>query len=92
MDDPHKTIGLAELLDEVSRDLDDYRKKHPSDYGLKGVTLWWDTEKERLSMRHGSATVRIPSRHGERWKRLRICFLSAWTIVLSINSVISLLL
>lgn len=91
MDDRQKTIGLGELLDEASRDLDEYRKKHPNDYGVKGVTLWWDTEKERLTMRHGSATVLRQSRREVRMKRLAIWFLAAWTLVLSLNSVLNLL-
>ncbi len=91
MSEEQKTIGLTELLDEVSRDLDEYRKKHPNDYGVKGVTLWWDTEKERLAMRHGSATLVKYSRREERMKRLAILFLVAWTITLSLNTVVSLL-
>lgn len=87
MGDAQKTIGLNELLDEASRDLDDYRKKHPNDYGVKGVTLWWDTEKERLTMRHGFATVLKMSRREERMKRLAIWFLVAWTITLTVNTV-----
>jgi hypothetical protein len=91
MSDAKDTIGLTELLDEVSRDLDDYRKKHPNDYGVKGVTLWWDTEKERLTMRHGSASVLKKSRREEFMKRLAIWFLAAWTVMLTVNSVLRLL-
>ncbi len=91
MSDEQKTIGLGELLDEVSRDLDDYRKKHPNDFGVKGVTLWWDTEKERLTMRHSSATLLKMSRREERMKRVAILLLAAWTVTLSVNTVVSLL-
>lgn len=91
MGEGQNTIGLAELLDEVSRDLDEYRKKHPNDYGVKGVTLWWDTEKERLTMRHGSASVLKKSRREQRMKRLTIAYLVAWTVALSVNTVAGLL-
>lgn len=91
MDDNQKSIDLGALLDEVSRDLDEYRKKHANGYGVKEVTLWWDTEKERLSMRHGSATVLKKSRREERMKRLTIAYLVAWTVTLSLNTVVSLL-
>jgi hypothetical protein len=57
MDENAHTIGLVNLLDEVSRDLDDFRKKHQSDYGVKNVTLWWDLEKERLLVRHAPSGV-----------------------------------
>lgn len=62
-------IGIGELLDEVSRDLDDFRRKHPTDYGVKNVTLWWDMEKERLLTRHGAAGVarRLRLTQGLRW-------------------------
>jgi hypothetical protein len=50
-------IGMTDLLDEVSRDLDDFRKKHASDYGVKNVTLWWELERERLLIRHKEARV-----------------------------------
>lgn len=91
MSETQKSIGLSELLDEVSRDLDEYRKKHPNDHSVRGVTLWWDTEKERLTMRHGSATVLMKSRLEERMKRLAIWFLAAWTILLSLNTLVILL-
>lgn len=91
MSDAKDTIGITELLDEVSRDLDDFRKKHPGDYSVKNVTLWWETEKERLTMRHSSSTLVKNSRREERMKRLAIWFLVAWNITLSVNTVASLL-
>ena len=57
MDDTAKTIGMADLLDEVSRDLEDFRRKHASDYSVKNVTMWWELEKERLLIRHKEARV-----------------------------------
>jgi hypothetical protein len=63
MSDAQGTIGMAALLDEVDRDIDELRKKHPSDYGVKNLTMWWSLEKERLVTRHGPATaVRKPRR------------------------------
>lgn len=63
MDDEKKTIGLTDLLHEVSRDLEDLCKKHTGDYQLKNVTMWWELEKERLLARHGmDASVK-------KWRR-----------------------
>lgn len=57
MDSKQLTIGLQELLEEVDRDLDEFRKKHASDYSVKNITLWWGTEKERVLMRHEPDSV-----------------------------------
>jgi hypothetical protein len=54
MSEHQNIIGMADLLDEVSRDLDDFRKKHPGDYS---VTMWWELERERLLIRHKEARV-----------------------------------
>ncbi len=66
MDAAHNIIGMAELLEEVSRDLQDFRRKHQTDYGVKNVTMWWELEKERLLIRHKEARVarRFISRRG----------------------------
>lgn len=59
MDEAQHSIGLTELLAEIDRDLEEFRKKHQSDYGVKNITLWWDLERERLAVRHGpSLSVR----------------------------------
>jgi hypothetical protein len=76
MTDAKETIGITELLDEISRDLDDYRKKHPNDYGVKGVTLWWDTEKERLAMRHVPETLVKKIRRARSVKWMMVWFLA----------------
>lgn len=57
MNGSNNTIGLSDLLDEVSGDLDDFRRKHQSDYGVKNITLWWDMERERIATRHKEARV-----------------------------------
>lgn len=67
-------IGIGELLDEVSRDLDDFRRKHPTDYGVKNITLWWDMEKERLLTRHGAAGVARTLRRMQGLKWFAACF------------------
>ncbi len=66
MDDKLHTIGMTDLLDEVSRDLDDFRKKHASDYSVKNITLWWELERERLLVRHKDARVTRRSLPGRR--------------------------
>ncbi len=61
MDDTQHTIGLTELLSEVDRDLEELRKKNPNDYSFRNTTMWWELERERLSVRHRPATaVRKP--------------------------------
>ena len=52
-----KDIPLLDLLDEVNRDVVELRKKFPQDYQLKNVTMWWELERERLLLRHGSGSV-----------------------------------
>jgi len=57
MDATQNIIGMTDLLDEVSRDLEDFRRKHASDYSVKNVTMWWELEMERLLIRHKEARV-----------------------------------
>lgn len=85
MDTTQNTIGFSELLDEVGRDLDDYRKKHPSDYQLKTITMWWELERERLQLRHGGKSMRKPRRFLPS-NRSAIWFLAGWTTVLVASS------
>lgn len=61
MDDKPEIMGMKDLLAEVDRDLDDFRRKHEKDYSVKGVTLWWELEKDRLLVRHKDA--RVARRH-----------------------------
>jgi hypothetical protein len=76
MEETVRTIGLQDLLDEVSRDLDEYRKKHATDYGVKNVTLWWELQKERLLLRHAPTTkVKLSSRL-RKWRREIAWFLA----------------
>ena len=83
-------IGLPELLDEVTRDLAELRSKHPGDYSLKNVTLWWELEKERLTMRHGPASV--VKKHAWLLRRLTIGFVTGAIAMLAANAVIKLLM
>lgn len=84
------TIGMADLLDEVSRDLDDFRRKHPGDYSVKNVTLWWEMEKERLTIRHGPATA-VKTHGVSGLKRTAIWFLVGVAITQALNLVTRLL-
>jgi hypothetical protein len=91
MDDPQNTIGLADLLAEIDRDLDEFRRKHQTDYGVKNVTLWWELEKDRLTIRHGpalSVRKRQRLRGTRRWVAL---FLAGWLSVLALNVALRLL-
>lgn len=75
MDDSKTTIGLPELLSEVDRDLDEFRKKHQGDYSVKNVTLWWELERERVLTRHASVTEVRKLRRARSLKWLMAWFL-----------------
>lgn len=92
MDDTQNTIGLSELLAEVDRDLDEFRKKHQSDFGVKNVTLWWELERERLVTRHGSLAAVKKLRKIQGIKRTMIWFFAGWVTMLAASTVIRLLL
>jgi hypothetical protein len=80
-------IGLQDLLDEVSRDLDDFRRKHPNDYSLKAVTLFWELESERLLVRHQDAAVaRGRDRGGRGWR-----FLAGCVVAFALGAIVTLL-
>lgn len=70
MDETRNTIGLSELLNEVDRDLDELRRKHASDYGVKNITMWWELERERLVTRHDPAAVVMLMRRVRGLKRV----------------------
>ena len=57
MADTKDSIGFTQLLDEIDSDLAEFRKKHPTDFGVKTTTLWWELERERLKVRHGSGVA-----------------------------------
>ena len=92
MEDFHKTIGLIELLDEVTHDIDELRKKHPNDYGVKNMTIWWDLEKERMLNRHGSYAVIKRLRQIKSMKRSMSLFFGGWISWIALSSVIRLLI
>src|SRR5258708_5802431 len=92
MDDKQNTIGLEALLDEVHRDLDELRKKHPSDYHIKNITMWWELEKERLLARHSPASVVRKLRRMQGIKWLMIWFFAGWATMLAVNAIIRLLI
>lgn len=78
MDDTQPLIGLPELLGEIDRDLQDFRAKHQSDFGVKNITLWWELERERLTVRHGPAASVRRSRMTRGAWRLGACFLAGF--------------
>ncbi len=82
MDDKQQTIGLTELLDEIGRDLDEFRKKHASDYAVKTTTVWWEMERERLVMRHGSTAAVKRLLKVRSLKRLMIGFFAGCVAVI----------
>ena len=80
MDEQQQTIGLSDLLIEVEHDLDEFRKKHSNDYGVKNITMWWELERERLLVRHGSFAVVRKIRRAQTFKRLMAYFFAGWIL------------
>lgn len=91
MDDPRNTIGLTELLAEVERDLDELRKKHSNDYGVKNITMWWELERERLLARHSPTTAVQKLRRAHGLKRMLFWFSAGWATMLALNLAMRLL-
>ena len=92
MDDTQYSIGLTALLDEVDRDLDELRKKNPTDYSIRNIAMWWSLERERLTTRHGPAALvkRIHRMQGVR--RMAVGFFVGWATMLAVNTAIRLLI
>ncbi len=88
MDAVQNIIGLSELLDDVGRDLEEFRKKHPTDYQLKTITMWWELERDRLLVRH--ADKRVLKRSSRRLLGNRGAFwiLVIWTFMLVAISIL----
>lgn len=88
MDDKQKTIGLDELLDEVTRDLDELRKKNPNDYSVKNIMMWWSLEKATLVIRHSPASI-VKKMH-RKWttKWVVIAFAAGFSVMLAMNAAI----
>lgn len=91
MDDKQNIIGLSELLDEVNRDLDEFRKKHPNDYSVKNITLWWELERERLLARHSTEGVVKKLRRVQSLKRMLLLFTAGWLTMIVIQAAMRLL-
>ena len=90
MDDKQNNIiGLADLVDEVHRDLDELRKKHPSDYSIRNITMWWELEKERLLARHGSTSVARKLRRHPNLVRVLVWFFAGWVAMLAVQTTIA---
>jgi len=92
MDDKQTTIGLVELLDEVSHDFDELRKKHSSDYSIKNMTMFWELEKERLLLRHGSIAAVKRLRQIPRIRRTLLIFSIGWICMLIAQAILQLLI
>jgi len=91
MSDAKDTIGLPELLDEVSHDLDEFRKKHASDYTVKNITLWWELERDRVLARHVPATTLRKLRRVQSVRRMLLLFTAGWLTMAIIETVVRLL-
>lgn len=83
MDDKQDTIGLTQLLDEVSNDINELRKKHPSDYGVKNLIMWWELERERIIIRHGSTAAVKRLLKIRSMKRVMLAFLAGCAAVIA---------
>lgn len=93
MDDSRNdTIGLTKLLDEISLDLDELRKKHPSDYNVKNIGMWWELERERVMARHSPVSVVKKLRRIQHMKRLMTGFFAGWLAMIAVQAVARLLI
>lgn len=90
MDEKHETIGLAELMEEIERDLDELRKKHSTDYNVKTITMWWQLKRERVMTRHASFSVVKKLRKAQTMKRLMVWFFAGWLTMLTAETIIKL--
>lgn len=90
MDGKPQTIGLTELLDEVDRDLDELRKKHPADYGMKNLEMWWGLERERVLARHSPAAVVRKLHRVRGLKRSLALFTAGWFAMIVIQAALRL--
>jgi hypothetical protein len=91
MDDKQETIGLTALLDDIGNDLNELRKKHPSDYNIKNITMWWELERERVVSRYNPGMVVKKLRRIQSAKRLMVWFFAGWIMMLAVNATIRLL-
>jgi hypothetical protein len=90
MDDKQETIGLTALLDDISNDLNELRKKHSSDYNIKNITMWWELERERVVSRHNPGMVVKKLRRIQSAKRLMAWFFAGWIVMLAVNTTVRL--
>mgnify|MGYP000024967097 CR=1 FL=1 len=88
MEDKTHTLGLTALLDEVSADLDELRKKHPGDYSTKNLTMWWDLERDRLLARHGPTSTVRKLRAVRGMKRMLAMFSAGWLVMIVVQTMI----
>jgi hypothetical protein len=86
MEDEQHTIGLQDLLSQVDRDLDDFRRKHQSDYSTKNISLWWELERERILTRHVPSTLVKKLRQAEGLKR-SLAFFAAGGITILLGEI-----
>lgn len=83
MSNAQDTIGLTQLLDEVGSDIDELRKKNPSDYGMKNLIMWWELERERIILRHGSTAAVKRLLKIRSMKRMMLTFLAGCAAVIA---------
>lgn len=92
MDDKQATIGLTKLLDEITTDLDELRKKHPGDYNIKNITMWWELERERVLARYSPGFMVKKLRRIQGIKRMMMLFFAGWLTMIGVQTVIRLLI
>lgn len=92
MEDSQRTIGLADLLAEITNDLDDFRKKHPTDFGVKNITMWWEMEHERILHRYQSFTLVKTIRRLQRYKGFLLWFFAGAALMTGISVLTRLLI
>src|SRR6476620_4349250 len=75
------TIGLQQLLDEISKDLDELVQKNPKDYSNRGTVPWWMLERERVLARHLPATIVKKLRKAASVKKWLWIFSAGWLVM-----------
>ena len=86
MNDKNNTIGLTELLDEISRDLDELKKKNPGDYSMKGIAMYWDMQREKILARHAPTTAVKKFRRVQGFRKMMTWFFAGWVVMLIVQT------
>jgi hypothetical protein len=86
------TIGIQELMDEIDKDVADYKARNAGDYSVKNVVMFWQLERERVLIRHLPATLVKKARRARSVRFWLGCFSAAWAALIAVQALIGLLM